>query len=225
MNGAEQEAGRSQGQCSKCSQSLTPETSVHLWDGKDYCRDCVEAACPGMADYTAAHATLEETTPRRIVARLQRRAANRVLLLAFPTVAALLLWRWASGPDPLEMILFAGLLWVLALAFFGLFLLLQTRPSVAARAGRVTAWQFRPLFRQSSGPLHKYRWRTTTRAEIPGLRMGMGEDVVVIGLLEKHLWRGVVGRETPCGWTPEMRGIWVGFLTLAGVPQKPMKRK
>ena len=49
--------------CKKCSQPLTPQTSVRLWDGGDYCRRCVEEACPNLVDYALAHDVLEESMP------------------------------------------------------------------------------------------------------------------------------------------------------------------
>lgn len=36
--------------CHKCKASLLSSDAVHLWDGKDYCRNCVEAAGLGSAD-------------------------------------------------------------------------------------------------------------------------------------------------------------------------------
>ncbi len=36
---------------------------VRLWDGRQYCHDCMEAACPGMVAYARDHAVLEETMP------------------------------------------------------------------------------------------------------------------------------------------------------------------
>ena len=49
--------------CRKCSASLTTEQVVHLWDGHDYCRECVEAACPGMAEYATANPLLVAIEP------------------------------------------------------------------------------------------------------------------------------------------------------------------
>ncbi len=53
--------------CRKCSASLTTEQAVHLWDGHDYCHDCVEAACPGMVEYVRTNPLLIaiEPTSRR----------------------------------------------------------------------------------------------------------------------------------------------------------------
>ncbi len=101
MNGSEQEAGRSQGQCSKCSQPLTPETTVHLWDGKDYCRGCVEAACPGMAEYARTHVFLEETMPydgRRTELSMRELLSN-VVYGGSGGVGLVLLFRLGVGSD------------------------------------------------------------------------------------------------------------------------------
>ena len=46
--------------CSRCSRTMSADSAVHLWDARDYCRDCVEAACPGLANYARTHSVLEE---------------------------------------------------------------------------------------------------------------------------------------------------------------------
>ncbi len=49
--------------CRECSASLTAARKIHLWDGHDYCRECVEAACSGMAAYAGKHPVLVATEP------------------------------------------------------------------------------------------------------------------------------------------------------------------
>jgi hypothetical protein len=49
--------------CRKCSASLTAARRIHLWDGHDYCRECVEAACSGMAAYAGKRPVLVATEP------------------------------------------------------------------------------------------------------------------------------------------------------------------
>jgi len=67
--------------CAHCDAPLTSETTVHLWDGRDYCRACVEDACEGMADYAADHPRLEETLPF-LLRRFIRVAFSTILLNA-----------------------------------------------------------------------------------------------------------------------------------------------
>lgn len=67
--------------CRKCSMPLATEQIVHLWDGHDYCRKCVENACPGMADFALAHPVLESVEPISMRTGIQ----NLALLIAAVT--------------------------------------------------------------------------------------------------------------------------------------------
>lgn len=241
MNGSEQEAGRSQGQCSKCSQPLTPETTVHLWDGKDYCRGCVEAACPGMAEYARTHVFLEETMPydgrRTELSMRKTKRTFAVVVLVVLIVLAIASWLTA----PMNGVVFA--VFVLALPVAGmaacigfswkLFYVMGKRgwssPIVRVQEGRVVYRVGRgKLVIPMRKALAKCRWSVETRRWFSywwwlwRLWGAPRNEAVVI---EFWRWLSLSRIKAPCGWTAEMRRIWVGFLTLADVPQKPTKRK
>jgi hypothetical protein len=44
--------------CPKCGRII--HSAVRLWDGRDYCRDCVDHACPGLGDFAAQHPILSQ---------------------------------------------------------------------------------------------------------------------------------------------------------------------
>lgn len=244
MNGAEQKAGRSRGQCRNCSQPLTPETRVHLWDGKDYCRDCVEAACPGMADYARAHAFLEETMPydaertERSMRKTKRSFAVLVLvLLTFLTFLAIAAWL-TPAVHGVVLAVFVLTLPVAGMAacigfWWKLFHVMGKRgwlsPIVRVHEGRLVYPAGRSkLVIPMRKALAKCRWSVETRRWFSywwWLWRPWGAPRNEAVVIEFWRWLSLSRIKAPCGWTPEMRRIWMGFLTLAGVPQKPTKKK
>ena len=64
--------------CPRCHERLAAQAAVRLWDGRDYCRACVDRACEGLADYAAAHPRLEERQPFSLRSGL-RNAASALL--------------------------------------------------------------------------------------------------------------------------------------------------
>jgi hypothetical protein len=49
--------------CPVCCRPLSVPT-VRLWDGRRYCRACVDATCPGLASFAAENPVLELVLPR-----------------------------------------------------------------------------------------------------------------------------------------------------------------
>ena len=49
--------------CPNCLELLDSLEGVKLWDGRCYCRNCVESACDGLSEFALAHPTLAETAP------------------------------------------------------------------------------------------------------------------------------------------------------------------
>ena len=47
--------------CSKCLDFTGEQSLIRLWDGNLYCRRCLNATLPELAEYAAAHDVLEET--------------------------------------------------------------------------------------------------------------------------------------------------------------------
>ncbi|MDP6438115.1 MAG: hypothetical protein QGH74_00610 [Candidatus Brocadiia bacterium] len=217
-------------QCSKCEQPLSPETTVRLWDGKDYCDSCVEAACPGMADYAREPPVLSEhLDPGPPPGAAQFVFDSVVVVLCLPLLlvgfGGLAGVAWLIHPVLVVLVL---LLFVLALlgvvgkmARFEHRKLLRIRPTISVQEGVCQA--------ESAGS-------SLWQADLPscGWEEGRARWDFVIGSLGivRHVRYPVIllapcgpewdAVEAPiaCGWTPEMRALWIGFLTLAGVPSK-----
>ena len=221
--------------CARCSRRLDAEAAVLLWDGRRYCGQCVEAACPGLSQAARGRVRLEEAvapdaepTPSKV--RWQSLAATVVLLgVAW---AAALLAAWLGKFD------WKGMLTVSAyvLAFFlpiivGMWFSLgrseiapaATRTAtgvVAVENGRVTVrTQTDGRTRERAVPLTECEWYVGHASDDPSVRALREPDrnaILIVLFPHKDIWpdRQVIA----CGRTPEMARLWVGFLTLAGVP-------
>jgi len=189
-----------EGRCAKCSSVLTAETEVPLWDGRSYCRDCVEAACPGMADYALQHPKLEERVPRR---------PGRYLLIALATVCCLAAAIFLSviGPERYTLTRPSSI-W--AVFIFLLVYLNYRALNPAARKVKVEKGRIRAAH-MAQGPfgakIEECWWHFSSTVDELHV-LGRKPGIVIC-------WRTT---RAGCGWTPEMRAIWIGFLTLAGVP-------
>lgn len=87
---------------------------MHFWDGRDYCRLCLDASAPGVFDYAVAHPTLHEFVPDWFNERLPSTAKEALrrfvvtwswedvfrwirrskTLLVLAGGALLIAWRW-----------------------------------------------------------------------------------------------------------------------------------
>jgi hypothetical protein len=47
-------------ECAKCLRPLQRGEAIRLWDGKDYCRPCLDRASPSLAEYARRNATLND---------------------------------------------------------------------------------------------------------------------------------------------------------------------
>jgi len=80
-----------------------------------------------------------------------------------------------------------------------------------------------PLHRsERSFPLHECLWYTgSARDDSCADAQGLSAPDAVIVVLPPHeaIWPD--RQKVACGWTPETRHLWTGFLTLARVPRRP----
>jgi hypothetical protein len=204
--------------CARCGATLMPETAVHLWDGRDYCRPCVEAACPGMADYAEQHEELAEEAPfvSRLWMWLMDRGALVLMGLAafgvFVFVAGLMT-RMLGSPDAWSALavlvvglstpgLALGSLTFLALAQSG-------RWDICVRDGRITL-RHKIGFRRQ---VHLSRCRWSFAQDHPsGTRvLPLRTPQAAVRLQARFL-------RVRCGWTAETAGLWIGLCALAEVP-------
>lgn len=218
--------------CRKCSQPLTPQTTVRLWDGGNYCRQCVEEACPNLVDYALAHDVLEESMMYNRSAALRRSLRMYAVIAAiFGAVMAL---PWLAAGD-LCMIggafAFALLLATVAAAIQVPGFLWMNKwalPKVSVRDGNVTV--FRPNQRRSvpwTFPLSKCSWYVGKIRHDSFLRLTDAPNAPAIILVHSLRWRGweLFRYRHACGFSDEMRELWKGFLRLAAIPEGRKRRR
>jgi len=214
--------------CRHCGHVIGPGNSVRLWDGRDYCEECVEAACPGLADYARTHPGLKEGPPPDVL----------VLLAMFAMIA----------PLSLAMFLYLGLsllvfLIVLSFVVIGVATYFATclvagcgdRPTVTAGDGRLIACNWADHRRKRPrllAPSTVYNldagiwWREAIALSISFAAVMKKEPfqrTIVLIAFRRMKLMGIIPLPPAhifCGWTPEMRERWKAFLTLAGIPRK-----
>src|SRR5688572_5334229 len=49
--------------CNQCNRQLDTTPCIQLWDGRNYCEECVTALNPELLHYAAHHPVLKETMP------------------------------------------------------------------------------------------------------------------------------------------------------------------
>jgi hypothetical protein len=190
---------------------------VTLWDGRGYCRKCVDEVSPKLWEFATAGSRLEETVTRGDI-----RAFRYVLFMGkWWLIAVTLIFGLLSG-----LLLLAGradawvapLLWAFCAAFGLVFLLLQSVLGVVVfrfrlpRTISVENGELRIVTpkEEKSLPLTACRWYLGSTAVDPlclftGLRHG-----IVIQTPESQL---------ACGHSEEMLGHWRAFLSLTRTPQ------
>jgi len=208
------------GNCHACDATLGPESAVSLWDGRDYCRSCVEAACPGLAKYAASHKTLQETEEWTPAADIwwNFKVWVVVLLLGGALVAAITV----SDPEidasvPGALVVFACICVLGEIMFILCWLWLGRglRETASVKGGHltITAPHWRKPLKSS---LTECRW-SIGKAPIGGLGAPPKGPRLVLQFPDRALWLFSVKHRSTFGSTPEMLGVWSGFLTLAGV--------
>lgn len=211
--------------CEKCGQPMTPETTVHLWDGKDYCRDCVVRAAPGLLDYARAHDRLQERMPFNLASMTWTLVVfigviNAVLIcLMLVPVAMGGFKRLDSGAlqDVLYIVAFVDLPMFAAV---GVYLLLARfrPPMVYAAKGMVMGMPHWPLTMRKVMRLAGCSWYTGKLAHSVGMGTVPMIEVVFLEMRTARLGgMFTTGGIVNCGWTEETLAVWKGFLTLAGV--------
>ncbi|NQT11936.1 MAG: hypothetical protein HQ582_04250 [Planctomycetes bacterium] len=207
----------------------TQSSMVELWDGKSYSRQALDGAHEDLAQYATDHPVLEETMPD--VSRRVAFGLAKVLVLATPLVwlpfVALL---WALEPRAFEASLSVlAVLIVCSTAFFVCVAYLTTlarsrrvRPTTVAEAGQLTV-----TYGGDSvvARLSDCSWFTgrigDMRLFFRDCHAGLPDPVLIIELpkMPRRPLRENVRKRVPVGFTPEMRAIWMAFLTLAEVPR------
>ena len=195
--------------CNKCLQALDFQAAERLWDDNLYCRDCVEAACPGMSAYAAIHEKLEETMP------YDRRGVTQSTW--FVLLLVVLLFSAVSELDSVWMVV--ALLCLLAVLYIPLahYLAKTTRLTANAQYGYLeyTYVTNGGTFRKVEF-LRDCRWYIGRSYYLTSL-----DPVIWIRLpMIKFGWFRIYLIKVGCGWSRDTFRIWKAFLTLADVPER-----
>ena len=211
--------------CGKCGRPLKSSQAIRLWDGKDYCRPCVDDACPKLAEYARSHETLEDTIPYDA-----RGVLIGCVIIYGLVVGIFALFAASIGAVPVGDAIAGALCLTSLAALIQVPLIFWTakrrRPTVRVQDGVIAVSRSRfPLksWRDYPFPLYDCSWKLgslgydTWLAPVPTL---LFRRVVIVILPYRELGFLSIREKVACGWDPQMRDLWVGFLTLAGIPQR-----
>lgn len=205
--------------------------TVRLWDGRDHCIECVEAACPGLVDLARTREDLVDSIPYDQSAALAKWARFFGVLFA---VLALTAAGFFAAMDRASAALLVGSMAaccavVALVALLSVFRARHVLPTVRVAGGTVDV--FRPDQAEGRRPVVSYplaeaRWQLgrVRKDEAFYGRFNMLSIVVPDrpAVILRAPRGGVLGYPsvlTATGSTPEMVRLWQGFLRLAGVPE------
>ncbi|HLA86242.1 MAG TPA: hypothetical protein VJL29_15750 [Thermoguttaceae bacterium] len=211
--------------CRVCSRAMAVDYMVRLWDGQWYCRDCVEAACPGLFSYALKHPRFEESAPFvrgdvwRIALRLEAWIALFFVLL-FGAIGYEQHGLMGAIVGIVAAVMSATVQAAVQLPMF-VWVTRRMMPTVGVVDGLVSF--HRGICKKCgpwTAPLRNFRWRVGRSRQDTGLRNTLApKQPVVLLLFRRGRW-AIFGEERiACGWTEKTRRIWTAFLTLAGVPE------
>jgi len=214
------------GLCGHCGGPLEPSSTIPLWDGRDYCRRCVEGLCPELGSYAAEHPELAERMPHSAW-RVAWQYLLLVELVALPLFGGVFFAAGMSEAGGMKgivgglvgllmsqiIILPVGLLYATAT---GVFVALR-RPGVSVRGGRLTVTGGSAL--AGVYDLAGCGWFVGKTCQ-----MILGQKLIAPFLDRAILLApsdAVENRERfiAVGFSEESRRRWEAFLTLAGAPR------
>ncbi|MCH8045827.1 MAG: hypothetical protein IID44_19115 [Planctomycetes bacterium] len=202
-------------QCYKCSEPISG-VPVPLWDGHDYCEQCVGDADPELVAYARSHDVIAETLERHLV-RFTKILVFVVLFVLAVTMLCLVPTGW----------LFVVLDWLP---------LMLTATCVVAFSAILSTVMF--LFFWSEGVSHRESFPRTVSVQGGQVAVKSHETVESCPLSECRWYEGnsqedqinwylpkrqAILFDTPIGifaigWTAEAYGFWKAFLTVAQIP-------
>ena len=210
--------------CRYCDRDIETGEPVRLWDGRDYCEECVETALPGLAEYARTHPALSDTPQRETLPALMI-----LTLLGGGLLSLIIVLAGHHVTWPLTLGIGFGFALAAWVVFWVLGLISGFRhiyPTVTIENGEVVADYWHDERRERSGWAwgeRRYKladcdhWFELTAlcisADTLRGRKRFRRQLVAL----KVPWRSV---HYHCGWSPEMRERWKAFFTLAGIPKR-----
>ena len=205
--------------CPKCSRAVRNGSEVHLWDGKDYCRECVAMASPNLLALAERFPVLVEgitANPAEAV-----RDELRGFCIAGPLFTALLVYVGVTNGQGVVAALFVSALCIVPAALLKCWGAHRNAAAVRGRVeiqnGKLTVWH--PTGNLTRA-LDACRWHVGKPREASYFfcHLQLRRKVVIIGYpLVSIRFLGTHYERVPCGLTDEMRDVWEAFLTLAGI--------
>lgn len=213
--------------CAKCLRPLTDKIAVPLWDARTYCEICVENECPGLAQIARSGEPLHEEmsddfnsslpTFFSLLGPLPR--AFRIM----EVVGIFFAWGIARAAQDMwigigltaALIMLDVVFALLIYRFVGPFT--RSRPPlpwVHAENGHIVFGRGHSV--RAGVLLNECQWRESPSQQTPWGAIPPGGLILLVG------FRG--GWPNPkkmalCGFSPQMKAYWRGFLALAGVPR------
>ncbi len=214
--------------CSSCSRDLPPGDIIELWDGRRYCRACTDKTCPALFEYAETHPVLEDASPA-----FSRAHLRYWLKFAMMLAAMLALFAAFTAPNRADALVVGLFVAIGAFVVFGVLTLVQgfligelNRPRVLVQRGKVTVvttgWWIIPIPQRWECNLFDCRWtvgRESLALQQPLPNLASKDPVLLLKVPRRRLGILYPTRIVPCASNPQMRAIWVRFLTLAGIPE------
>ena len=214
-------------ECSSCGRQFASEDMVRLWDGHDYCTKCVDADRPGLVDYARGHPILEDRIPPGWRSGLPVAfLSTAIAVAAFMSLAILAAEDLATGIVTALCLAALAILVGLSSDLWFLWLGERKRPTVQIKDGQVSilrrAWGALPIRHRWEYSLNECTWSIGLVQSDRRLFMSHASStnrVVLLTFSRRRLGCFKKKQVVPCGWTPEMRTIWIRFLRLAKIPE------
>ena len=216
--------------CKHCSKTVPCGKTVLLWDGNFYCQACIDSVCPELWDYARSHDVLEESAPFDKRAQWSNAFRLEALIVLFFGMM------FAIGNytrfGPIGIVYGLGMAAIICSIQSAIQLPMFVRmgrrmlPTVVVKDGQIECYrggEKAPHSRELS--ISDAKWRVGKSRQDSGLRNTFVQRQVVVLLIFPLKGRFSFGTDRyACGWSDQMRRIWVGFLTLANVPSTAKRR-
>jgi hypothetical protein len=206
------------------------EKPIKLWNGLYYPQDVLNHACPRLSTYAQLHACLEETIAYSVQAMFRARmlpiVIAGVLVYCF-MVSIHAAQNWRAMPavgflaNAVGLAAFVGVLWMVAVTFqvVGMFIDSSKRYPFTVRVENGVLTVTSPGVRHQT-PLCDCQWRIVPAWRVKGVSKYHPQrhrDVVLITYQVVDDCEQLNTKSVMCGATNQMRELWVGFLTIAGI--------
>ena len=208
--------------CQSCGSTRVASRFIKLWDGKEYCVDCIQRESPALLEHAEAAETLAETISYPVVKlaviwAFTFTVAWGSLWLIFPLISiiggkkdfveSLQAWAFITG-------LGLPVIAVFAIAHACAYVL--NRPTVSVAGGELTV---RQRGKSETVTLSRCEWYVGRISQMNVLQNTaiLRNPAIIIVLPHAD---GKDARNVAVGFTNETRQIWESFLTLSKSPHR-----